>query len=182
MIYARDLTGESGLPWPVETSMEYDQQSRPDGRFMDGYFMDSAVFVDFSGDGRLDLVVVGQHSGVFSAVQDTAGGYLMAGFHGRPDEYYQVSGPRVRKGANLSVPPCVYYGLEADQASKPDYIDCYDATTIEWYAVPLPDGPYWMERTPVRFWDMNNDGMIDFAARKDDGTWTAFTFVLERRH
>lgn len=179
-IYVRDLTLESGLPWPVEMSMEYSQQLRPHGRWMDGYFMESAAFFDFSGDGRLDLVAVGLHTGIFSAVQDETGGFTSAGYHGRPDEYYRVSTPEVRSGVSLTVPPCVYYGMDLGEASKPDYVECYDAGRNEWYSLSLPGGPYWMRRVPVQFWDRNGDGMIDFAARREDGTWTAFTFVEEK--
>ncbi len=63
---------------------------------------------------------------------------------------------------------------------RSDYLECYDRQMEEWYEVSLPEGPYWTEYEPIMFWDMNDDGMIDFAARRDDGTWTAFTFVKER--
>jgi len=179
-IYARDLTGTVGFPWPVELSMEYDQQRRPHGRWMDGYFMQSSAFVDFSGDGRQDLIAVGLHSGVFSAVQGETGRFVSAGYHGRPDEYYRVSAPKVDRGGHLSVPPCVYYGMDEGEASKPDHVECFDVTENKWYPVDLPGGPYWMKRTPVQFWDLDGDGMIDFAARNEDGTWTAFSFIQDR--
>ncbi len=41
----------------------------------------------------------------------------------------------------------------------------------EWDEAGLPE--------EVMFWDINDDGMIDFAAKKDGGTWTSFTFVVE---
>jgi hypothetical protein len=176
-IYCNDLTREFRLPWPVEPSLAYDVQQRPRGRFMDGFMMLSARFTDFNGDELLDLVVVGQHSGVFSAVGHEDGYFAAAGYHGLPDEYVRVSAPPVLEGAKLTVPPCVYHSMQRDQATKPDHVECYDRATEHWYKVELPEGTYWMAWEPVVFWDMNEDGMIDFAARRDDGTWTAFTFV-----
>ena len=49
-------------------------------------------------------------------------------------------------------------------------MECYDQMTNEWYEVSLPDGPYWMGLRDVMFWDMNHDGMIDFAVRRSDGS------------
>ncbi len=64
-------------------------------------------------------------------------------------------------------------------ARRSDYVDCYDQDSGEWYEVTLPEGPYWTEYEPVMFWDMNDDGMIDFAARREDGSWNLLTFVQE---
>jgi hypothetical protein len=180
-IYCNDLTREFRLPWPVELSRAYDVQQRPSGRFMDGFMMLSAEFTDFNGDRLLDLVAVGQHSGVFSAAAHEDGYFVAAGYHGLPDEYARVSAPPVLEDVQYTVPPCVYYGMERDEATKPDYVECYDRVKEQWYEVPLPEGPYWMQLEPVVFWDMNEDGIIDFAARKEDGSWTAFTFVEESR-
>jgi len=178
-IYCNDITREYGLPWPVELSMAYDQQEPSLGRWMDGYMMLSALFTDFTGDGLLDLVVVGQHSAVFSAVQTEDGTFVHAKYHGLPDEYARVSGPKLAAEENLTVPPCVYYGLERRQASREEYMECYDQMTNEWYEVSLPDGPYWMVLRDVMFWDMNHDGMIDFAAQRSDRSWNLLTFVQE---
>lgn len=180
-LYCRDLTREYRLPWPVELSYEYDQQRRPNGRWMDGYFMTGAAFIDFSGDGLLDLVAVGQHSGVFSAIKHEDGYFIDAGYRGLPDEYFEVSAPRPPLDAGLTLPPCVYYGMQrrGQPASRSDYLECYDRTREQWYEVTLPEGVYAMEHLPVTFWDINEDGMIDFAAMRDDGSWTSFTFVRE---
>jgi hypothetical protein len=67
-----------------------------------------------------------------------------------------------------------------------------------WYEVPFPEGNYFaLEMGPaqdgweyqgtggsqlglhVPFFDVNEDGIIDFVARTEDGSWTAFTFVEE---
>jgi hypothetical protein len=178
-MYSTDLTREYRLPWPVELSRAYDQRRHPQGRWMDGYMMVEATFLDFSGDGLLDLVAVGQHSGVFSAVQHSEGYFVDVGYHGLADEYHEVRAPRVRENPKLTVPPCVLYSMEQDEASRSDYIDCYDRGANEWYEVTLPEGPYWTEYEPVHFQDINADGMIDFVTRRDDGTWVAFTFVSE---
>lgn len=179
-IYCNDITREYGLPWPVQLSIAYDQQKPSEGRWMDGYIMLGALFTDFTDDGLLDLVVVGQHSAVFSAVQDKAGTFINAKYHGLPDEYASVSGPRLLAEENLTVPPCVYYGMETEQASREEYMECYDRMTNEWYEVPLPGGPYVMVLEHVIFWDSNQDGMIDFAVQKNDGSWNLLTFVQER--
>ena len=178
-IYCNDLTREFRLPWPMEGSLAYDVQQRPKGRFMDGFMMLSARFTDFTGDGLLDLVVVGQHSGVFSAVGHEDGYFTAAEYHGLPDEYVRVSAPPVLEDVELTVPPCVYHSMQRDQATKPDHVECYDRAGEQWYKAELPEGTYWMAWEPVLFWDMNEDGMIDFAARREDSTWTAFTFVQE---
>ena len=178
-IYCNDITREYGLLWPVELSMAYDQQEPSLGRWMDGYMMLGALFTDFTGDGLLDLVVVGQHSAVFSAVQTEDGTFVHAEYHGLPDEYTRVSGPKLAAGENLTVPPCVYYGMEKREASREECVECYDRMTNDWYEVSLPDGPYSMELKDVMFWDMNHDGMIDFAARRSDGSWNLLTFVQE---
>lgn len=178
-IYCNDLTREYGLPWPVQLSQAYDQQDPSEGRWMDGFMMLGALFTDFTGDGLSDLVVVGQHSAVFSAVQDEDGTFIHAKYHGLPDEYARVSGPRLPVGENLTAPPCVYYGMEKREASREEYVECYDRMTNDWYEVPLPDGPYSMQLEHVMFWDMNHDGMIDFAARREDGSWNLLTFVQE---
>jgi hypothetical protein len=176
-IYCNDITRKYDLPWPVQLSLSYDQQDSSDGRWMDGYMMLSALFTDFTGDGLLDLVVVGQHSAVFSAVQTKDGTFVHAKYHGLPDEYARVSGPKLAAGENLTVPPCVYYGMEKKQASRGEYLECYNKMTDEWYEVSLPDSPYTMELEHVAFWDMNKDGMIDFALRRDDGSWNLLTFT-----
>ena len=178
-IYCNDITREYHLPWPVLLSMAYDQQKPSEGRWMDGYMMLGALFTDFTGDGLLDLVVVGQHSAVFSAVQDKTGAFIDAKYHGLPDEYASVSGPRLLAEENLTVPPCVYYGMETKQASQEEYMECYDRITNEWYEVSLPGGPYAMVLEHVIFWDCNQDGMIDFAVRKEDGSWNLLTFKQE---
>ena len=179
LIYCNDITRKYELPWPVQLSLSYDQQDSSDGRWMDGYMMFGALFTDFTGDGLQDLVVVGQHSAIFSAVQTKDGTFAHAKYHGLPDEYVRVSGPKLANGENLTVPPCVYYGMQKKQASKEEYIECYDRTTHDWYEVSLPDGPYAMELEHVVFWDMNQDGMIDFAAQRDDGSWNLLTFIPE---
>ncbi len=138
-----------------------------------------ALFTDFTGDGLLDLVVVGQHSAIFSAVQDKSGTFINAKYHGLPDEYASVSGPSLLEEENLKVPPCVYYGMEKRETSREDYLECYDRLTNTWYEVPLPGGPYSMGLKHVMFWDMNQDGMIDFAVRHEDGSWNLLTFVQE---
>jgi hypothetical protein len=72
--------------------------------------------------------------------------------------------------------------MEKEEASyliREDYVECYDRRTNEWYEVPLPGGPYAMELEHVMFWDMNQDGMIDFAVRKEDGSWNLLTFIEE---
>jgi len=88
---------------------------------------------------------------------------------------------KAAEDTELTIPPCVYFGMEKteEQASRSDYVDCYDQGSDKWYEVTLPEGPYWTEYEPVMFWDMNGDGMVDFAARKEDGSWTALTFLLE---
>jgi len=179
-IYCNDLTREYSLPWPVQTSLAYAQQDPSEGRWMDGYMMLSALFTDFTGDGLLDLVVVGQHSAVFSTVQTKDGIFIHAEYHGLPDEYARVSGPKLAAEENLTVPPCVYYGMEKREASKEEYVECYDRKTKDWYEISLPGGPYSMKLKDVMFWDMNRDGMIDFAARRSDGSWNLLTFEQEQ--
>ncbi len=170
-VFSHDVTREYRLPWPAQYGHA--------GPNIDGVSMMDAVFLDFSGDGLLDLVVVGQHSRAFSAIQHPDGYFTNAEYHAAPDEYVRVWAPKVGEDTELTVPPCVYYGMEwtEEQAWRSDYLDCYDHGLRKWYEVTLPGGPYWTEYEPVMFWDMNIDGMIDFAARREDGSWTAFTFV-----
>jgi hypothetical protein len=168
-VFSRDITREYHLPWP--------NQIGHNGPGRDGYHMVDAAFVDFSGDGLLDLVAVGQHSRVFSAIQHKDGYFIEAGFHSEPDEYVRVWAPRVPRATELVIPPCVYYGMEKEEGFRSDFVECYDRQAKEWYDLTLPEGPYCMERDPVMFWDMNDDGMIDFAARREDGSWNLLTFV-----
>jgi hypothetical protein len=130
-MYSTDITREARLPWPVELSQSRDRRRPPQDRWMDGYFMVGSAFLDFTGDGLLDLVAVGQHSAVFSAVQHADGLFIDAGYHGLPDEYHDVRGPAVTQDATVTVPPCVIFSMEEDSASKPDYLDCYDRRTHE---------------------------------------------------
>jgi hypothetical protein len=125
----------------------------------------------------LDLVSVGQHSGVFSAVQHADGYFTDAGYHSLPDDYHDVRGPAVTKEPGLTVPPCVLFSMEEDSAAKSDYVECYDQGTKQWYEVELPGGPYWTDYLPVVFRDFDVDGIVDLAFEKKDGTWVAFGFV-----
>jgi len=172
-VFSHDVTREYRLPWPAQYGHA--------GLHPDGMFMIDAVFLDFSGDGLLDLVVVGQHSRPFSAVQHPDGYFTNAGYHAAPDEYVRVWAPKAGEDPEPTAPPCVYYGMEKTQeeAWRSDYVDCYDQGSDKWYEVTLPEGPYWTEYEAVMFWDLNEDGMIDFAARKEDGSWTALTFLLK---
>jgi hypothetical protein len=172
-LFSHDVTQEYCLPWPAQYGHT--------GPGVDGTFMIDAIFLDFSGDGLLDLVVVGEHSRPFSAIQHPDGYFTNAGYHGVPDEYVRVWAPKASKETEVTVPPCVYFGMEKteEQAWRSDYIECYDQALNKWYEVTLPEGPYWTEYEPVMFWDMNNDGMIDFAARREDGSWNLLTFVQE---
>jgi hypothetical protein len=139
--------------------------------------MVDAAFVDFSGDGLLDLVVVGQHSQILSAVQHKDGYFVETLYHSIPGEFFRVWAPAEEHAGEVTIPPCVYYAMEPDEAFRSDFVECYDRSNKEWYEVQLPGGVYFNGRIePVQFWDVNDDGMIDFAARKDDGTWTSFTF------
>jgi hypothetical protein len=174
-VFSHDVTRAYRLPWPAQRGHT--------GANVDGVAMIDAVFLDFSGDGLLDLVVVGQHSRPFSAIQGSGGYFTKAEYHAVPDEYVRVWAPKVGEGTEVTVPPCVYFGMEKteEEAWRSDYVYCYDQGLDDWYEVSLPGGPYWTEYEPVMFWDMNTDGMIDFAARKEDGGWTALTFVEESR-
>jgi len=174
-VFSHDVTREYQLPWPAQYGHA--------GPNVDGMFMIDAAFLDFSGDGLLDLVVVGQHSRPFSAIQHPDGYFMDAGYHAEPDEYVRVWAPETGEETVLTVPPCVYYGMEKteEQADRSDYLECFDQGSGEWYELNLPEGPYWTEYEAVMFWDINDDGMIDFAARKENGSWTAFTFVEESR-
>ncbi len=176
-MYSADITREYRLPWPVELSRFYDRQRHPEGRWMDGYMMVESVFFDFSGDGLLDLVVVGQHSGVFSGVQHADGYFVDAGYHGLADEYHKVRAPTPASNAGLTVPPCVLYSMEEDAESRSDYVDCYDRSAKEWYEVTLPEGPYWTDYLPVMFKDIDGDRILDLALMRKDSTWVAFAFV-----
>ena len=170
-LFSHDLTRDFRLPWPMQYG-----HGRPN---VDGMFMMGAAFVDFSGDGLLDLVVAGQHSRPFSAIQHPDGYFTTGGFHASPDEYVRVWAPDPAEEGDLAVPPCVYFGMEKteEEAWRSDYVDCYDSGLGEWYDLTLPGGPYWTEYEPVVFWDMNEDGMIDFAAQTEPGTWNVLTFV-----
>jgi hypothetical protein len=178
-MYSADITRDYRLPWPVELSRAYDRGRHPRGHWMDGYMMVGSVFLDFTGDGLLDLVSVGQHSGVFSAVQHPDGYFTDAGYHGLPDDYHKVRAPVVTQETGLTAPPCVLFSMEEDSAAKPDYVECYDSRSGEWYEVLLPGGPYWTDYLPVEFRDFDGDGMLDLAFAKKDGRWVAFRFVAD---
>ena len=170
-LYANDLTAQYRLPWP------HSYARIGSGT---GYHMIDGAFFDFSGDGLLDLVAVGQHSRIFSAVQHPDGYFVEAQYHSIPDEYYRVWAPKQRYAGEVIVPPCVYHAMEPDEAWRSDFVECYDRSRKEWYEAQLPGGIYFNDRVEaVQFWDMNDDGMIDFAAKREDGTWTSFTFVVE---
>jgi hypothetical protein len=173
-LFSRDLTREYQLPWPAQMG-----HGRPNP---DGMFMMGAAFLDFTGDGLLDLVVVGQHSRPFSAIQHPDGYFVQAGFHSTPDDYVRAWAPKTRGDPGGAVPPCVYFGMEKteEEAWRSDYVECYDQAAAHWYEVSLPDGPYWTEYERVVFWDMNGDGNVDFAARTDQGAWNVLTFVREQ--
>ena len=178
-VYANDVTRQYRLPWPVQVMAFLSS---------DGFHMEGAQFFDFSGDGLLDLIVVGEHSRIFSAVQHEDGYFVEAQYHSSSDEYLDVFAPEPETDPGLTVPPCVYIAMEWEESSYhyADYVECYDRTAREWYEVDLPGGRHSMREwdeaglpEEVMFWDINDDGMIDFAAKKDDGTWTSFTFVVE---
>jgi hypothetical protein len=172
-IFSRDRTRELQLPWPAQYG-----HGRPN---VDGMFMMGAAFIDFSGDGLLDLVVVGQHSRPFSATQHPEGYFVDAAFHATPDEYVRVWAPEGLPNRGTSAPPCVYFGMEKTEevAWRSDYVGCYDQGRKEWYDLALPGGPYWTEYDPVAFWDMNGDGTLDFAARTTEGRWHVLTFIRD---
>jgi hypothetical protein len=181
---AKEVTREHGLPWPAHWPPNMNGSSQ------DGNYMGGARFFDFSGDGLLDLIVVGQHSRIFSAIQHENGSFVEARYHSVGDEYLEVFAPEPETNADLTVPPCVYIAMELERSfHSSDYVECYDRTAGEWYEVELPGGKYamrdWYEvglPADVRFWDMNGDGMIDFTARRDDGNWTAFTFARDEQN
>jgi hypothetical protein len=189
LIFSKDLTRDYRLPFPALW---------PPYRLgaEDGLSLMGVRFFDFSGDGLRDLVAVGSHSRVFSAIQHEEGYFADAGYHSLRQEFLGVWAPQAPSGSGLVTPPCLYYVLERNQTWRSsDYLGCYDRAMNEWYEVELPEGVYFMDtaqsgsglqgveslsqRHYVPFWDMDEDGVIDFAARRDDGTWTAFTFVHE---
>lgn len=49
-----------------------------------------------------------------------------------PIPHARVSAPPVREDAPYTVPPCVYYGMERDEATKQDYVECYDRVREQW--------------------------------------------------
>jgi hypothetical protein len=189
-VYSKDITREYQLPWPVP----WPQYWLGTG---DGLFMYGVQFFDFSGDGLLDLVAAGLHNRVFSAIQRPDGYFVDAGFHSSKDEYLGVWAPSATSGAEPTTPPCVFLALKRLTTGTPsDIIRCYDRASEQWYEVPFPEGNYFaLEMGPaqdgseyqgtggsqlglhVPFFDMNEDGMIDFVARKEEGNWTAFAFV-----
>ena len=188
-IYSRSITRQYRLSWPEEWPVT------PLGS-IDGLYMMGVQFFDFSGDGLLDLVAVGEHSRIYSAIQNVDGYFVDGGYHSFSDEFVGAWAASVQAGYSLTAPPCVYLVLEKRETGRPsDYLECYDRGARAWYEVTLPEDSYFMhtaqsgerglsieglsQRHHVTFWDMNEDGMIDFAARKEDGTWTAFTFVPE---
>jgi hypothetical protein len=191
-VYSKDIMREYRLPWPVP----WPQYWRGTG---DGLLIYGVQFFDFTGDGLLDLVAAGLHNRAFSAIQHPDGYFVDAGFHSSKDEYLGVWAPSTTPGAEATTPPCVFLALKRLTTGAPsDIIRCYDRASMKWYEVPFPEGGYFaLEMGPaqdgteyqgtggtqlmlhVPFWDMNEDGMIDFAARKEDGSWTAFTFVEE---
>jgi len=65
-----------------------------------------------------------------------------------------------------------------------DIIQCYDRVAQEWYEVTLPEGDYFaLEmglKLHVPFWGMNDDGMIDFAAGKEDGSWRGIPLDIDQ--
>jgi hypothetical protein len=172
-VFSRDLTREYHLPWPAQRGHS--------GPHIDGVAMMDAVFLDYSGDGLLDLVVVGQHSRPFSAIQNEAGYFTDAGYFASADEYVRVWAPGSFGNLEVMTPPCVYFGMERteEQARRSDYVGCYDSTLGEWYDLAMPRGPYWTEYSPVTFWDSNGDGRLEFAARRQDGKWALLTLVRD---
>jgi hypothetical protein len=144
--------------------------------------MMGAAFADFSGDGLLDLVVVGQHSRPFSAIQHPDGYFTDGQYRATPDEYVRVWAPKAGENTAAALPPCVYFAMEKaeEEAWRSDYVECYDRRSGEWYEIDLTQGPYWTEYAPVVFWDANDDGLIEFAARRADGSWSLLTFAKER--
>jgi hypothetical protein len=117
---------------------------------------------------------------IFSAVQHIDGYFVETQYHSMPGEFFRVWAPAQEHADDVTIPPCVYYAMEPDEAFRSDFVECYDRSSSEWYEAQLPGGVYFNGRTePVQFWDTNDDGMIDFAAKKADGTWTSFTFVPE---
>lgn len=184
-VYARDLTATYRLPLPHDDLLSY----AGDGRFLMG-----VEFFDFTGDGLDDLVAVGEHSRILTAVQNARGHFEAVQYHSFADDYMAVWAPNVTKGSAVDVPPCVYVVLERSQAHRSaDFVECYDGSAREWYELALPGGSYFMDTVTdqseyrgiatlsqqyyVPFWDLNGDGTIDFAVRGEDGSWTAFTFV-----
>lgn len=170
---ARDITKKYNLDFPF----------RFQGWGTDGYHMIGAVFFDFTMDGYLDLVSVGQHSRIFTAIQRKDGRFSPQWFHIDKDhpklkEFLRVSAPKLQpQQTYLTTPPCVYLAMERTEGWESDYIECYDRTGEYWYRLDLPDSPFYMEYQEVIFWDANKDGMLDFAAKGTGGKWRLFTFV-----
>ena len=114
-------------------------------------------------------------------MQHIDGHFERGGFHAKADEFSQVWAAKAPSGTGLPQPPCVYYSMEAEDAepTRSDYVECYDRQAQVWYELELPGGPYWMFRKHVIFWDLDGDGIQDFAVEKEDGTWSALTFVRQ---
>lgn len=173
---ANDITGKYGLDFPV----------RFKGWGTDGYHMIGASFFDFNGDGYQDLIAVGQHSRILTAVLHPDGYFSSVQYHIDQDhpklkEFLRVSVPRVSTPSqNLTIPPCVYLSMEKNEGWQSDYVECFNRDAKRWYKLILPEGPYFMEYTEVMFWDENKDGILDFAAKNGNDEWTLFTFTTPR--
>lgn len=172
---ANDITTKYGLDFPVKFK----------GWGTDGYHMIGASFFDFSGDGYQDLIAVGQHSRILTAVLHPDGYFSSVQYHIDQDhpkmkEFLRVSVPRVpNPSQNLSIPPCVYFSMEKGEGWESDYVECFNNESGYWYKIILPEGPYFMEYTEVMFWDENHDGILDFAAKNGKDEWTLFTLLRE---
>ncbi len=159
---AIDRTQAFGLPFQVPFS----------GHGTDGYHMIGSALLDFNGDGNTDIVSVGQHSRIFTGELGADGHVIRSGYHGPSGEYRKVWAPLEGQV------PCVYYGMELEESSQADYVECYRGGS--WQKIDLPGGEYGVTYVPVNFWDHGDDGAIDFAARRTDGTWNLLTILPPR--
>ncbi|MEM9692632.1 MAG: hypothetical protein AAGA56_08810 [Myxococcota bacterium] len=153
-----DRTETFGLPFPVLF----------DGFGTNGYHLIGAAWLDFNGDGKQDIIAVGQHSETL--VVNMAETPADVSWKSPSDDFRRVWTPRDH---NL---PCAYFTVEQGEASTDsDYLECYDADAQQWY--PLDLGvKLSMVYEPVLFWDEDGDAStVEFAARRrDDESYALF--------
>jgi len=173
---SRDVTEWYHLPFPQSVLSTRGPNN--------GFLMINSAFFDFNQDGLEDLIAVGQHSQILTAEMTLNEKFKNARYHSDHGEYLRISVPqKVHTKKMKLIPPCVYFTLEAHEGPLRDFVECYNQKTSTWNGIEIPGGPYFSgQHKDVIFWDVNGDGLLEFAAKTIQGHWNLLQVIPKDKY